>query len=296
MNFNEIIQCFQAEMSKYGINPPADIVADSHLHRFYINGDKPGSRNGWYVLFIDGLPSGVFGNWKIGITSSWCAKKTNHMNEQEFLKHKQQVNEAQHKRNAERAMDQEKAAKLAEERWYSCPAANTNHPYLVRKLIPPFYARQLGNELILPIINVESEFRSLQYISEDGTKRFLFNGEIKGNFIPVRGQPKISTEIMIAEGFSTAGAIAQVYPEACLIAACDAGNLRAVALSIRQHLPKAKMIICADTDEIGLIKAHEAATASGSRLIKPKWPKGTPASFNDFNDLLCWYAGKEIAA
>jgi len=296
MNFNEIIQYFQAEMSKNEINPPADIVADSHLHRFYINGDKQGSRNGWYILFIDGLPSGVFGNWKTGITSIWCAKKTEYMNRQEFLKHKQQVNDAQRQRNAERAMDQEKAAKLAEQRWCNCPVANTSHPYLVRKLIPPFHARQFGKELILPIINFDGEFRSLQYIGEDGTKRFLLNGEIKGNFIPVRGQPKISMRIMIAEGFSTAGAIAQVYPEACVIAAGNAGNLRAVALNIRQHLPKAEMIICADTDEIGLTKAHEAAIASGSMLIKPKWPQDTPASFNDFNDLLCWYAGKGIAA
>lgn len=300
MNFSEIIQYFQSEMLKNGINPPADILADSQLHRFYIKGDKSGSKNGWYVLFMDGLPGGIFGNWKTGITSTVCSKKPGYMNRQELLKHKQQVNDAHRQRKAEQAMEQAKAAKLAEKIWCQCTTANSKHPYLVKKQIPPFYARQSGKYLVLPIINISGDFSSLQFIGEDGSKRFLSNGKITGNYIPIQKQPLPDIQIMIAESYSTAGSIAQAYPNVCVIAACHASNLKPVAMNVRQLLPNSKMILCSDDDRelpvnIGLIKAREAAVATKALFAKPEWPAGAPRSLTDFNDLACFLNGSGVA-
>ena len=41
-------------------------LADGTIHRFRVPEDKPGSLNGWYVLYLDGIASGAFGSWKAG--------------------------------------------------------------------------------------------------------------------------------------------------------------------------------------------------------------------------------------
>ena len=200
---------------------------------------------------------------------------------------------AKHQRDLEHEIDQGNAALLAKRRWYSYALADPHHPYLVKKRIAAFWARQCGLSLVLPIINFFDEFRSLQYIREDGSKKFLLNGAITGHFIPVQGQPGDGKKILICEGFGTAATLAQNYPDCCVVAACDAGNLKPVALNTRQNLPNAEILICADDDRLkkintGLIRAREAAQASGSLYTQPEWPAGAPKSLSDFNDLACW--------
>ena len=66
MDFNQIINQFQAELLANGITPPNEIIADGKLHRFHIEGDKSGSKNGWYVLHLGDVPCGIYGSWKKG--------------------------------------------------------------------------------------------------------------------------------------------------------------------------------------------------------------------------------------
>lgn len=44
-------------------------VPDGAIHRFRVPEDKPGTLNGWYVLYLDGIASGAFGSWKSGSAS-----------------------------------------------------------------------------------------------------------------------------------------------------------------------------------------------------------------------------------
>lgn len=290
----DLIEQFRNAIYEAGITPPKDIFPDSVIHRFHIQGDKPSSKTGWYILYTDNLPCGVFGSWKSGIKSRWCVKKRSEMNHQEFIEYKKQIANAQRQRDEERAIQQKQAAQLAEKIWHQCVAVNSDHPYLSKKRIAQFYARQSGNSIVLPIIDVAAgELSSLQFIGEDGSKKFLTNGKIIGNYIPIQKQPNSDTQIMIAESFSTAGSIAQAYPDVCVVAACHASNLKPVAINFRQHLPDSKMIICGDDDRElpinkGLIKAREAAIAANALFTKPEWPEGAPKSLTDFNDLACW--------
>jgi len=48
---------------------------DGAIHRFRVPEDKPGSLNGWYVLYLDGIASGAFGSWKAGGASTWCSRE-----------------------------------------------------------------------------------------------------------------------------------------------------------------------------------------------------------------------------
>jgi putative DNA primase/helicase len=41
-------------------------VPDGNIHRFHVPGDKPGSLNGWYLLFADRNVTGCFGSRKAG--------------------------------------------------------------------------------------------------------------------------------------------------------------------------------------------------------------------------------------
>lgn len=293
MDFNQISQLFQAEMLSKGIISPKEIIIDARLHRFHIDGDKRSSKNGWYIIFNDGILCGVFGSWKSGVTYSWCVKSQQLMSGSEFLAFRKQVEEAKFKSCQERRKQQEEASILAERLWCQASVANPKHPYLVKKSIPPFYARQRANHLILPIIDFSGKFWSLQYISSYSDKWFLSDGLIKSHFIPIKGRPGNGKKILICEGFSTGATLAQDYPNYCVIAACDAGNLKPVATVIRHNVPNAEIIICADDDRLnsintGLIKAREASIATGSLIFKPKWPDDAPNDLTDFNDLACW--------
>ncbi len=69
-----IDQLFRAAMTSKGIINDGVIIADGKLHRFHIEGDKPKNKNGWFVLYPDGLPSGAFGSWKSGVRAVLVVK------------------------------------------------------------------------------------------------------------------------------------------------------------------------------------------------------------------------------
>lgn len=41
-------------------------VPDGNIHRFHVPSDKPGSLNGWYLLFVEPIAKGCFGSPKAG--------------------------------------------------------------------------------------------------------------------------------------------------------------------------------------------------------------------------------------
>jgi putative DNA primase/helicase len=154
-------------------------------------------------------------------------------------------------------------------------------------------------EMCIKLFFVFFHFRTLT--ERTRSKRFLTDGAIKGNFIPVQGHHAHGVKLLICEGFATGASLAHAYPKACVIAACNAGNLKPVAVTIRKQLPQAKIIICADDDRLntnnpGINKGREAAIASGSLFVKPNWPDGAPTHLTDFNDLVCWQSNREVAA
>jgi len=76
---------FKAYMQNVGITCNHDITIDGRIHRFYITGDKKGSKNGWYVLYDlgNGLLAGYFGSWKLDIKEKWCSRSQGKLTSQE---------------------------------------------------------------------------------------------------------------------------------------------------------------------------------------------------------------------
>ncbi|WP_115702532.1 toprim domain-containing protein [Legionella sainthelensi] len=300
MNSNLIIKEFQSEMLATGIKPPENIIPNAVLQRFYVKGDKPSSKNGWYVLSCSGLPHGAFGDWKTGLSRSWHYSLHNFRGPHAFINVRKEFIESIEQYKRQKETDQNIAAKVALQKWAQSKPAHSYHPYLRHKRILPFNARQTGKWLILPIMDLCGKIWSLQFIDGTGFKQFLYKGRIKGNFIPLQ---KINSKrpFLLCESFSTAATLAQINTEFQVIAASNAGNLKAVALNIRKHFPDNKIIICADDDRckpvnIGMQKANEAAIAAGAFLAKPNWSANAPADLTNFNDLAVWLMSQENAA
>lgn len=298
---HSVTESFRSAMNDKGITAPREIYVDNAIHRFSIHGNKPRNKSAWYVMFSNRISSGAFGCWKLGVTYSWCEKNFQQMTYSEWVEHKKQIEEAQRKLKIEKTGEQIKAAERAQYIYNHLPSANSLHPYLIRKRIKSFSARQKLNKLILPIIDFERKIWSLQFISPYGSKHFLSNGAIKGHFIPIQGYPAIGMKHLICESFSTGATLAEFYPDACVLSACSAGNLESVAVNVRKNLPTAEIIICADDDRLninnpGITKGRSAAIASGALFCQPKWPSDAPRNLTDFNDLFCWLAQKELIA
>lgn len=68
---NDFIEQFRQAMQEAGISYSGEINPDGQLHRFYIEGQKQGSRNGAYTLHLDNHPCGYFEDFKSGISQKW---------------------------------------------------------------------------------------------------------------------------------------------------------------------------------------------------------------------------------
>ena len=261
---------FAAAMAAAGLAIRGQVVADGKLCRVHIDGDKPGSRNGWYILFADGIPSGAFGSWKTGIKGKWCAKKTSDLTQTELAEHKRRMDAAIKARDAEDKSVKLAAREKAKTIWQAAPPAHDDHPYLIKKRVKAHGLRLSGGTLVIPVRDSAGVLHSLQFIDADGNKRFLTDGQKKGCYFSI-GQP--TDTLCIAEGYATAASIHEATGHAVTVA-FDAGNLMPVAQALRQKFPNAKIIICADNDaekpgNPGLTKAKAAASATGAFLAYP---------------------------
>ena len=284
---NPVIGLLDA-MRDHGIEPAdhAEVSVDGAIHRYQIDGDKPGSRNGWLVL-RDRF--GVAGSWKSGASCTWSATNTTRMSRAEKDALYSSIRQAKAEAQRQREVEHQAAADRASMLWAKATPAKAEHPYLVRKRIPPGNARQSGDLLVLRIEDVSGNTRSLQFIGPDGTKRMLSGGAKRGHFIFVASSSPADL-IVIAEGFATASTVATQFPGACVLAAIDCGNLIHVAQAVRSRYPDAQLVIAADDDRLspgnpGLTAAREAAAAVKAKIVRPVWPDGSPDSLSDFNDL-----------
>ena len=275
----DILLRFRTAMVKAGLFIKAPIVTDGRLHRFYVEGDKRGSKNGWYALYCDDFPAGAYGCWKRGISETWCATSDTELSQEQREQNRRRMIEAQKARKAEEDKRRKSAQQKAQHIWASVTQASDTHPYLVKKDIKNYGLGLYKDLLVVPMRNSIGNLHSLQFIDCDGNKRFLSGGLKKGCYFAI-GSPTDS--LCIAEGYATAATLYQVTNLPVAVA-FDAGNLMPVAQSLRAKFPHIEIIICADNDEHtpgnpGLTKAREAAISVSALLAVP------PCN-GDFNDL-----------
>jgi len=265
------------------------IEADGKLKRFRIEGDKSGSKNGWYVLFNDGLMAGSYGNWKTGLSCSWCAKGNDNLNKKERYQLKQQRIKASRERELQQINDQHEAAIKCGKLWNDASQlVKANHSYLVNKNIRAYNIRQLGQNLLVPIQDAQNRLVSLQFIMPNGDKTFKSGGKVKGCFCVI-GELKGS--MFICEGYATGATIHQATGQGVIVA-FNASNLSEVIAALKANgYGYLNIIIVADNDALnkvntGLNKANECARTHNLPLIYPTFTDEQTGS--DFNDLAAY--------
>ena len=269
---------------------------DGIIRRFHVPGDKPGSLNGWYLLFADGIASGCFGSWKdAGAWHQWRNREPVNAIEAEQVR--QRNEQARRQREAEQQRQHQATADYANRLWRDARCADPDHPYLQAKGVRAHALRQQGDVLLVPLTR-DGVLVNLQRIKPDGEKRFLFGGMVKGCCSPLgiiaAGQP-----LYICEGWAT-GATIHADTGAAVACAMNAGNLLIVGQRLRLKHPDASLIVAGDDDRQtegnpGRKSANATAAALGALVVFPHWPDHAPLSLTDFNDLATWSRADELA-
>lgn len=293
---NAPIEQFRDAIRAAGLNPPDVVIADGELRRFASNGEH-GDDAGWYVLHGDGIPAGIFGDWRSGFSQKWRADIGRSLTAAEESQQRERMRTAQQARDAEQVKRRTAAAEFAATHWQSALPAPEDHPYLTRKGISPCSARLYRGELaigslpcdsalLVPLRDTAGTLHTLEFIAPNGEKRFLPYGAKRGHYCAI-GKPEAT--LCIVEGFATGASVYAATGLAVAIA-FDSGNLEPVARSLRTKYPAAKLIVCADDDRHidsnpGLTKATAAARAVGGFVAVPDFGPDRPEGATDFNDL-----------
>ena len=277
-----IEQHFAAAMASAGLQPPDDVRADGLLHRFSPTG-KRGDLSAWYVLHGDGVAAGVFGCWKAGLTSTWCAKSDNELTDAECSAHRERIRAMKAQRDADDKQRQQIEADKAGSRWLTA-AIRCQHPYLTRKGVHAYGIRQDGDVLLVPLRDTAGRLHSLQTIDTEGNKRF--RGRMKGCYHPI-GRPQ--GVLIVAEGYATAASIHAAAGHAVAVA-FNSGNLLPVAVALRAKYPELALVVAADDDHRtegnpGITAATAAALAVGGFVVRPQFSAARQPFHTDFNDL-----------
>lgn len=318
-SLNDIEAAFIAAMRAAGIEPEFKKgiefgnTKSGNPQRFHIAGHKKGTLNGWYVLHADGIPAGVFGDFKAGVTHTWCMKDAREMTAQENAEIQRRIAEGKAARERARKQVQGEAARLANEIYAASePVFGDDHPYLRRKGVVSHglrrcdwpvrnadgeIVRTIKDCLIVPLMTKTGKIVSLQAIFPrvdsffERDKTFIAGGRKQGCFYLV-GSPRDDMPVVICEGYATAASI-HAATGYCVAIAWDAGNLPSVAEALRELLPHARFIIAADNDRWttqpienpGAHYAKVAAAGAGARVVIPEFKSldGEPTDFNDLH-------------
>ena len=286
---------FAQAIAAAGLVPPDTIHADGQLYRFSATGKRSDSA-GWYVLHADGLPAGVFGNWRTGLTETWCSKSESTLTPAERATMLQRVQAAKLQRAAALQVCQQQTRAVAQARWRGATAAG-QHPYLTAKGIEPWSLRAEGPVLLVPMRDSAGVLHSLQTIAPDGCKRFLSGGRVRGCYHAVG---RTDAGIVVCEGMATAHSV-RAATGLAVAAAFSAGNLVPVAQALRRKFPALPIVLAADDDHTtegnpGLSAARAAALAVGGLVAVPQFPADRPPKATDFNDLFSLAGSNAVRA
>jgi putative DNA primase/helicase len=276
---------FRDEIRSAGLIPP-DVIEPGKFHKFPGEGKRNGNTAAWCKLFPDGT-GGVYGDYSTGVSAGWQANRETPYSQAEREAFKRHIAEAREQAEADRKVKQAEAADKAFAIWNAAKPAPADHAYLLAKRITPNGARLHGDALVIDMRDGD-DIHSVQFIARDGDKRFLTGGRVTGCYFSI-GNPKGAAALCIAEGFATGATIHEAtgYPVAVAV---NAGNLGAVAKTLRAKSPDLPLILCGDVDKSGTGQkaATEAAQSVGGLVALPDF---TPEELavdkppSDFNDL-----------
>jgi phage/plasmid primase-like uncharacterized protein/KaiC/GvpD/RAD55 family RecA-like ATPase len=128
-------------------------------------------------------------------------------------------------------------------------------PYHEKKGIELFNAKQIGDNIVVPIVDISGKRVNKQTITPDGKKKFDPKpAPVEGCFNVLNGP--LEGVCYLAEGFATAASIAQSTQRPAVFC-LNSGNLPKVAELLLRERPECKFIVAADNDDAGIKAAKE---------------------------------------
>lgn len=256
-------------------------IMDGKKHRIETNGDKNGEKSGFYVGHLDGHPAGYIKNNKTSVDIRWKSKGYSLSDED-----KAKLNAEAANKLATRAADQEKTQEQTATRinaqMSKLVQINEPTPYLDAKGVQAHKGALTdaeGKTTYIPAHDINGKVWTMQYIAEDGTKRFAKDSKKEGCFHVVGGIDALerAPAIVVGEGYATATTASESLGFAT-VAAFDSGNLSAVVKDLHEKYPDKPIIVIGDDDRHlamtqgtnpGRLKAEAAAKEVGGRAIFP---------------------------
>jgi putative DNA primase/helicase len=269
-----------------------DVPADGRFHETDIADDRHGKGDGRIKYFPDGT-GGIAFNWK-GDKRPFFADDGRTLTGAERAERDQKRQAAIKQAEADEAARHAGAAKKALPILKKATPATAAHGYLQRKGIEPHGALLHSDGRLILAMRIGKELHSLQFIADDGTKRFLPDGRVKGCYflIGTGAEAKERGMVLLCEGFAT-GATLREATGLPVVACFTAGNLLEVATYISTALPEVRQVLCGDVDKSGTGQraATEAAKAVNGLVALPAFTpeelaaEKPPSDWNDYAGL-----------
>ncbi|WP_246870872.1 LPD7 domain-containing protein [Pantoea ananatis] len=273
-------------------------VMDGEIHRVSVTDGPAGNGDGVYRGFLNGRkPGGWFINYWTAPThkdiTKWKASGNGGEADPVARLHMKAL-ARQSKDDSARNLAETHARQTAKAKWlYSkLPAADPNHPYLLRKGVAaePDFRQTNNGALVIPLYDVNGNFRTLQYIPPDGEKTLYEKAPKVGNFFVVGGRLTDGEPVLYAEGYATAKSLNMLTGHP-VVMTVDAGNMLNVARVLSERYPTSPHIFMADNDHAkpvntGLVMARQSAINTGGEFILPDLTDAERrAGYTDFNDI-----------
>jgi putative DNA primase/helicase len=277
-------------------------IMDGQKHRISVEGEKHSEKagSGFYVGHLDGHPAGYMKNNKTGIDLKWKSKGYTFEPEQKARMLAEAAEKLQARTAEQERLHEQTAQRVARQMTKLLPVIEPT-AYMKAKGIEPqpgVFTDREGQKTYIPATDVDGKQWTMQYIREDGSKRFAKNSRKEVCFHVIGGLDALAKApvLVIGEGYATAGSLSQTLGFAT-VAAFDSGNLVPVAKALHEKYPDKPIVIAGDDDKHleatqgvnpGRSKAEEAARAVGGKLLLPIFAPGeqaaNPKGFTDFND------------
>ena len=245
---------FMRSLDAYPVNED-DLIFDGQTHRYTIEGDKRSSKNGAYRVYLDGIPAGFVQDWKKNTKENWSfdtkgysKEQIDYFNSEEFRKESERRREQRQKELRVKQVHASEMARVMFEQFGSPPA---KFAYLKNKKVLPHDLRfnSVSKSLAVPLRNIDGRFLTLQWIDENGDKRFFPDAPSVGAFWSINlDKASASVPILLGEGWATMAKVHELTGLPC-VAAMTCGNLEDVAKSIHEKYSKVKIIVTADNDK-----------------------------------------------
>lgn len=295
-SINDIIADFTSCASVDFVELPVHINTDGDIHRFADKSRRDHNPNGFYLLNVNcPVPWGLYGNWSTSgfgyLSKTWFDSSINALGHEDRKKLIAIAEASRKERIRELMRERKEAEENAAKAWELCLRVDKDmkHGYLEKKKISACGAKifyQDTSKLVIPIYNSKKKIISLQFIDQEGNKRFLKGTSPKFGFFMINEYSKGA--ICICEGYATGASIYEATGYRVVVS-FSAENLVNIAKIIKNIYKNDDIIICADNDaysscNIGMEKASQASKDIGALVVFPKF-KNVSTSPSDFNDL-----------